>query len=316
MTTTIEATRPAATRPAGTTPLRERMIADMTARKLHPLTQKAHIRSCKRFAAFLGRSPETATADDIKAFQLHMAAAPTGVGTRNTVMSGVKFLLRVTMRRHDLAAEIYHLREPKRVPLVLSKDEARHLLASAVSLKARAMLTLAYGCGLRAGEVVRLKVGDIDRERKIIRIVQSKGAKDRQVMLSDKIYALLREWWLERPNHGDANAPAKERYVFPGRTPGAHLTTRQLRRLLDETAKASGITKPLTMHCLRHSFATHLLERGVNVRLIQAMLGHAQLDTTARYTHVTTNMIAEVASPLDDIDVDNKKRRTRKKRSR
>ena len=167
------------TRPTATTPLRERMIADMAARKLHPLTQKAHIRSCKRFAAFLGRSPETATVDDVKAFQLHMAGAPTEIATRNRVMTGVKFLLRVTMRRHDLAAEIYHLREPKRVPLILSQDEARHLLASATSLKARTMLTLAYGCGLRAGEVTRLKVGDIDRERKIIRIVQSKGAPRR-----------------------------------------------------------------------------------------------------------------------------------------
>lgn len=310
MTMTIETTRPTAT-----TPLRERMIADMTARKLHPLTQKAHIRSCKRFAAFLGRSPETATADDVKDFQLHMAAAPTGVSTRNMVMTGVKFLLRVTMRRHDLAAEIFHLREPKRVPLVLSQDEARHLLASAMSLKARTMLTLAYGCGLRAGEVVRIKVGDIDRERKIIRIVQSKGAKDRQVMLSDDMYALLREWWLERPKHGDADVPATDRYVFPGRKPGAHLTTRQLSRLLKQTAEAAGITKPLSMHCLRHSFATHLLERDVNVRIIQAMLGHSQLDTTARYTHVTTNMIAEVPSPLDDIDPKKPKRRKAKKRS-
>ena len=220
-----------------TTPLRERMIADMAARKLGPASQRSHIASCKRFAAFLERSPDTATADDVKAFQLHLIESGASICNRNRIMTGVKFLLRITLRRHDLAAEIYHLREPKRVPLVLSKGEARHLLASAVSLKARAMLTLAYGCGLRAGEVVRPKVGDIDRERKIIRIVQSKGAKDRQVMLSNKIYALLREWWLERPKQGDADVPAKERYVFPGRTPGAHLTTRQLRRLLDETAR-------------------------------------------------------------------------------
>jgi integrase/recombinase XerD len=244
-----------------------------------------------------------------------MAGAPTSVSTRNQVMTGVKFLLRVTMRRHDLAAEIYHLREPKRVPLVLSQDEARHLLASATSLKARTMLTLAYGCGLRAGEVVRLKVGDIDTERRIIRIVQSKGAKDRQVMLSDDMLALLREWWLERPCQTDADVALAERYIFPGRRPGDHLTTRQLRRLLDQTADAAGITKPLSMHCLRHSFATHLLERDVNVRVIQAMLGHSQLDTTARYTHVTTNMIADVASPLDDIDQKRSKKRKAKKRS-
>ena len=167
-----------------TTPLREQMIADMAARNLNPHTQRSHIYSCKRFAAFLGRSPDTASADQVKAFQLHLIESGASICNRNRIMSGVKFLLKVTLRRHDLAAEIYHLKEPQKVPMVMSSQEIERLLAMAVSLQARVMLTLAYGCGLRAGEVVRLKAGDIDRAQKIIRVVQAKGRKDRQVPLS------------------------------------------------------------------------------------------------------------------------------------
>src|SRR5499427_10471835 len=165
-------------------PLRQRMIEDMNARKLCAGTQRGHLRGCKRFAAFLKRSPETATAEDIRRFQLHLAEAGLSICTRNQIMTGLRFLFRVTLRRLDLAAEVYHLREPVRVPQVMSPDEARRILAGARSLKARVMLSLSYGCGLRASEVVKLKVKHIDSAQKIIRIEQSKGRKDRNVMLS------------------------------------------------------------------------------------------------------------------------------------
>jgi site-specific recombinase XerD len=299
----IQSTTPA-------TPLRQRMIEDMRARNLGRHSQRNHLDSCARFAAFLGRGPETATADDVRRFQLFLVESGVNIAYRNRIMTGVKFLFRVTLRRHDLAAEIYHLKEPQTVPLVLSRDEVRHLLAMAPSLKLRAMLSLAYGCGLRAGEVVRLRVGDIDSAQGIIRIVQSKGRKDRNVMLPADILGLLRQWWRERPTRQDAGVAKEHRWLFPGYKPGRPLTTRQFARLFRATVAAAGITKPVTLHTLRHSFATHLLERGVDIRVIQALLGHHKLETTARYARVATGMIAAVESPLDDLGGRRKRRKS------
>ncbi len=296
------------------TPLRQRMIDDMQARNLGRDSQRNHIGSCKRFAAWLGRCPSSTTADDVKAFQLHLIESGASICNRNRIMTGVKFLLKVTLRRHDLAAEIYHLREPQKIPIVMSPDEIKRLLAMASSVKVRAMLSLSYGCGLRAGEVVRLKAGDIDSDQEIIRIVQAKGRKDRHVMLPEDVLDLLRQWWRERRCRYDADTPPSERYLFPGRGDWQHLTTRQYGRLFQETVAAAGIRKPVTLHTLRHSFATHLLEAGVDIRKIQALLGHDKLETTARYAFVATGMIAEIESPLDCLS-DNQPRRVSKKRS-
>jgi len=290
------------------TPLRQRMIEDMNARKLGAHSQRSHIYSCKRFAAFLKRSPETATCEDIRRFQLHLADTGTSICNRNRIMTGVRFLFRVTLRRLDLAAEIYHLREPQKIPQVMSADEARRLLAVASSLKARVMLSLCYGCGLRAGEVVRLKVKHIDSAQKIIRIEQSKGRKDRNVMLSPEMLDLLRQWWKARVGFG-TRMPVQERWLFPGRRPGQPMTCRQLSRLFHEAANGAGIKKSVPLHALRHSFATHLLERGTDIRVIQALLGHDKLDTTARYTRVATGMIANIKSPLDLLGQSRKKPR-------
>jgi integrase/recombinase XerD len=278
--------------------LRQRMIEDMTARKLCVATQTGHIRSCKRFATFLKRSPDTATAEDLRQFQLHLAETGVSICNRNRIMTGLRFLFRVTLRRLDLAAEIYHVREPQKIPLVMSRDETRRLLAVATSLKVRVLLSLGYGCGLRAGEVVRLKVKHIDSAQKIIRIEQSKGRKDRHVMLSPETLDLLRQWWKARRGF-DTTTPVQECWLFPGRKPGKPMTTRQLSRLFHEAADAAGIKKSVTLHALRHSFATHLLERGTDIRIIQALLGQDKLDTTARYTRVATGMIAGIESPLD-----------------
>jgi len=294
-------------------PLRQRMIEDMSSRKLGTHTQRSHIYSCKRFAAFLKRSPDTATAEDIRLFQLHLAETGMSICNRNRIMTGVRFLFRVTLRRLDLAAEIYHLREPQKIPLVMSQDETRRLLAVASSLKARTLLSLGYGCGLRAGEVVRLKIKHIDSAQKIIRIEQSKGRKDRNVMLSSETLALLRQWWKARPSWHDAGTPLEERWLFPGLRRGKPMTTRQLNRLFHEAADAAGIRKGVTLHALRHSFATHLLEDGTDIRFIQALLGHDKLDTTARYTRVATGMIAGIESPLDRLSQPRKRPRKSRK---
>ena len=294
-------------------PLRQRMIEDMNARKLCAGTQRGHIHSCKRFAAFLKRSPDTATAEDIRLFQLQLAKTDVSICNRNRIMTGLRFLFRVTLRRLDLAAEIYHIREPQKIPPVMSQDETRRLLAVAGSLKVRTLLSLGYGCGLRAGEVVRLKVKDIDRAQNIIRVEQSKGRKDRHVMLSPEMLALLRQWWKVRPSRHDAGTSMEERWLFPGNRHGKPMTTRQLSRLFHEAADAAGIKKSVTLHALRHSFATHLLEGDTDIRIIQALLGHDKLDTTARYTRVATGMIASIESPLDLLSQSRKKpKRSRK----
>jgi len=295
-------------------PLRQRMIEDMNGRKLGAHSQRSHISSCKRFAAFLKRSPDTATAEDIRRFQLHLAESGMSICNRNRTMTGLRFLFRVTLRRLDLAAEIYHIKEPQKIPLVMSPDETKRLLAMAGSLKVRVLLSLGYGCGLRAGEVVRLKASDIDSAQSIIRIEQSKGRKDRNVMLPPDLLDLLRQWWKVRPTRYDAGVPVEQRWLFPGRALGKPMTTRQLNRLFHETADAAGIKKSVTLHAPRHSFATHLLERGTDIRIIQALLGHDKLDTTARYTRVATGIISAIESPLDQLSAPRKRPKNGKRK--
>jgi integrase/recombinase XerD len=292
-------------------PLRQRMIEDMAARKLNPHTQRSHIQSCQRFAAWLKRSPDTATPDEVRRFQLYLIESGASICNRNRIMTGVRFLFRVTLRRHDLAAEVWHLKEPQKLPPVLNPEEVKRILSMATSLKARVMLTISYGCGLRAGEVVRLRVCDIDSAQMIIRVVQSKGRKDRNVMLPPEVLGLLRQWWKARPTWYDIGVAPEQRWLFPGRNRHQPLTTRQFSRLFKEAVKAAGLRKTLSLHSLRHSFATHLLEDGKDIRVIQALLGHDKLETTARYTRVATGMIAKIESPLKGL---NEPRRRRARR--
>lgn len=300
--------------PRPVTPLRQRMIEDMAARMLNAATQRGYVRGCKRFAAFLKRSPETATVEDVRLFQLHLVDAGASICTRNQTMVGLGFLFRVTLRRPDLADAVYYLREPRKVPLVMSPVEVRCLLAAARTIKARLALSLAYGCGLRAGEVVRIKVCDVDSAQMIIRIVQAKGRKDRHVMLSPDTLALMRAYWPERSTRFDDGVAPDQRWLFPGYFRHRPMTPRQLNRLFHEAADAACIKKGVTLHTLRHSCATHLLERGLDIRLIQALLGHEKLDTTAHYTRVATGTIAAIESPLDQL-TKTKPRRKRKPKS-
>ena len=271
-------------------PLRRRMIDDMAIRKLGPKTQSGYIRAVKNFVAFLGHSPDQANTDDIRRYQLHLASSDLGVPSVNAAMTALRFFFKVTLRRSDVAEDVVFIREPRRLPVVLSPEEVARLLAAAPGLKYQAALSIAYGAGLRVSEVISLKVGDIDSARMLIRVDQGKGHKDRYVMLSQPLLELLRRWWLvKRPRA----------WLFPGRTPGAPLSARQLNRAVHIAAQRAGIDKRVGMHTLRHSFATHLLEQKTDIRVIQVLLGHKKLDTTALYTRVAIKAIGEITSPLD-----------------
>ena len=249
------------------TPLRQRMIEDMNARKLCAGTQRGHILSCKQFAAFLKRSPDTTTLEDIRQFQLHLAETGMSICNRNRIMTGLRFLFRVTLRRLDLAEEIYHIREPQKLPLVMSVDEIKRLLAVGSSLKTRVLLSLGYGCGLRASEIIRLKVKHIDKAQSIIRIEQSKGRKDRNVMLPQEMLGLLRQWWRVRPSRHDVGIPVPERWLFPSRkSAGRPITTRHLNRLFHEAADAAGIKKGVTLHAAGCHRRYRLPEQGRHLR--------------------------------------------------
>ena len=273
-------------------PLRRRMIEDMTIRKLAPKTQEGYIRTIKTFAAFLGRSPDTASLEDIRRFQLHLAENGAHPPILNHTVSALRFFFRVTLKRYNIVEHTTFIREPRKLPVVLSPEEVARLLNAAPGLKYKAALSVAYGAGLRAAEVISLKVCDVDSKRMIIRVEQGKGCKDRNVMLSASLLELLRTWWRTARPQG---------WLFPGRNPVQPMTTRQLNRACHAAAQMAEISKRVSLHTLRHSFATHLLEQNIDVRVIQVLLGHAKLDTTALYTRVATKTISEVMSPLEHI---------------
>jgi integrase/recombinase XerD len=273
-------------------PLRRRMIEDMTIRKFAPKTQHDYVQRVKNFAVFLGRSPDTASFEDVRRYQLHLAASGIGVPTINQTVSTLRFFFKVTLRRHQIVEHTHVIHEPRKLPVVLSVEEVARLLDAAPGLKYKAALSVAYGAGLRAAEVVSLKVADIDSKRMIIRVEQGKGGKDRNVMLSPHLLNLLRIWW---------RAARPQGWLFPGRDPAQPMTTRQLNRACHAAAQMADINRRVSLHTLRHSFATHLLEQNIDVRVIQVLLGHAKLDTTALYTRVATKTISEVMSPLEHI---------------
>jgi len=281
-------------------PLRRRMIEDMTIRKLAPKTQQGYIRTIKDFAVFLGRSPDTASLEDVRRFQLHLAESGVDTPSLNHTTSALRFFFRITLKQPAIIEHTHFVRRPRRLPVVLSPEEIARLLNAAPGLKYKAALSVAYGAGLRAGEVVSLKVCDIDSKRMIIRVEQGKGRKDRNVMLSPHLLALLRAWW---------QAARPKGWLFPGRNPVQPMTTRQLNRACHAAAQAAGIERNVSLHTLRHSFATHLLEQNIDVRVIQVLLGHAKIESTALYTRVATKTIQQVMSPLERIAVNLKEMR-------
>lgn len=274
--------------------LRTRMIEDMTIRKFTADTQRNYIAAVKKFADYLGRPPDTATPEELRGFQLHLTRNGAGVPTINNTISALRFFFKVTLGRDGIDRCTQFVHEPRKLPVVLSPPEVARLLdcAPGPGLKYKAALSVAYGAGLRASEVVCLKVTDIDSERMMIRVEQGKGRKDRYVMLSPHLLDLLRAWWRQ------TRSPV---WLFPGLDPIDPLSTRQLNRAVHAAAKMAKIDKKISPHTLRHSFATHLLEQDIDIRVIQVLLGHAKLDTTALYARVATKTIRDVMSPLERL---------------
>ena len=279
--------------------LRLRMIEDMRMRKLNPHTQDGYIRAVRKFAKYLGRAPNTATVEDLRNFQLHLVDHGISPVTLNATITGLKFFFDITLNRAELMAKMQPVHMPRTLPVILSREEAGRLIAAARNLKHQTVLSVAYGAGLRASEVVALKVGDIDSQRMTLRVEQGKGRKDRYAMLSPVLLERLRTWWKVARTQGKMLDGG---WLFPGMNPIESLSTRQLNRIVRDAAEAAKIDKRISMHTLRHSFATHLLEQKVDIRVIQVLLGHKRLDTTALYTQVATDILREVVSPLDTLE--------------
>ena len=277
-----------------TTSLRQRMIEDMNIRGLGEKTQKAHIWNVKHFAALLGRAPDTATPEDLRTYQLQMTDDGVSASTYNVRIISLRFFFGVTCGREDMKRFMQFHRKPRKLPVVLSVEEVATLLAAVPGpgLKYRAALGISYGAGLRASEVCNLKVKDIDSDRMLIHVDDGKGGRDRKAMLSPSLLDLLREYWRESRPEG---------WLFPGKPKITPLSPRQLNRAFTSAKHMAGIGKPATLHTLRHSFATHLLEANTDVRVIQVLLGHAKLTTTARYTHVATKTIRGTVSPFEQM---------------
>jgi site-specific recombinase XerD len=277
-------------------PLRQRMIDDMRMRKLEPKTQSGYIRAVRRFTEFLGRAPDTASVEDLRRFQLRMVDTGTSPITLNATLCGLRFFFDVTLGRGELMAKMQPVRVPQKLPVVLSPEEVARLIAATHNLKHQTALSVAYGAGLRVSEVVALKVGDVDSQRMTLRVEQAKGRKDRYAMLSPLLLERLRTWW--RVAHAQGKM-LPGGWLFPGLNPVEPLTARQLNRAIHDAAEAAHLDKRVSMHSLRHAFATHLLEQKVDIRVIQVLLGHKQLGTTTVYAHVATELLRQVVSPLE-----------------
>jgi len=274
-------------------PLRQRMIDDMTLRGFGQNTQRSYIAAVRRCTAHVRKPAAALGAEDARAFLLHLQASGASVGSVNRHSVALRFFLRVTLGRTEHLERIPILHEAKRLPTVLTPEEIARLLAAAPGMKYRAALSVAYGAGLRASEVISLKVSDIDSRQMTIRIEQGKGHKDRTAKLSPLLLEQLRNWW---------KAARPPIWLFPSRMSAFdHISPRQLARGCQAAVTAAEIKKRVTLHTLRHSFATHLLEAGVDVRVIQVMLGHAKLETTSIYTRVSPKMIQDAIGPFERL---------------
>ena len=276
-------------------PLRRRMIEDMTVRNLSPATQRSYISAVSKFSRYFGRSPDKLEIEDVRAFQVHLVSTGISWPGLNQIVCALRFFYGVTLGAADIPERIPHAREPLKLPVVLSADEVVRFLESVSSLKSRAALTTAYAAGLRASEVAGLRVADIDSARGVIIVRHGKGGKDRNVMLSPQLLGILRTYWrLARP----------KTFLFPGRDEEHSIDQTVLHAACRSAVKAAGLTKRVTLHTLRHSFATHLLENGTDIRIIQVLLGHNNLSSTARYAQVATHTIRATQSPFDRLTLE------------
>jgi len=284
--------------PKPISPLRQRMLDDMALRKLSPGTRSKYLRAVINLTCFLGQSPDTATPEDLRRYQLHLVETGTSSISLNAAITALRFFFGVTLERPEALAKMSTVREPRKLPVVLSCEEVARLIAAAGTPKYQAVLSVAYGAGLRASEVVALKVGDIDSTRMTLRVEQGKGRKDRYAMLSPLLLERLRVWWRAGRAQGKLLDGG---WLFPGQNPVNPMSTRQFNRICHMAADAAEIDKRVSPHTLRHSYATHLLEQKVDIRVIQVLLGHKRLETTALYTQVATEVLREVDSPLESL---------------
>lgn len=275
------------------TPLRQRMIEDMRLRNFAPRTIQVYVERVAAFAKHFGRSPERLGATDVRAYLLHLVQAKRASWSYyNQALCALRFLYRVTLGKEWVLDGVVCPKGEKKLPVVLSPDEVARFFEAIPSLKHRALLMTAYAAGLRISEVVALRVDDIDSQRMVIRVRQGKGRKDRYVMLSPRLLTILRAYW-------KADRPAG--YLFPGAAPAKPITPRTVQQVCRDVRQATGLGKRVTVHVLRHSFATHLLETGTDLRTIQLLLGHRSLKTTAVYTHVSAAALEATQSPLDRL---------------
>jgi site-specific recombinase XerD len=275
------------------------MLDDMRMRKFGEKTQLDYVRAVRNFTKYLGRSPDTASVEDLRNYQLHLVDHGISPASLNSAISGLKFFFNITLDRPEAMAKMQPVHLPRKLPVILSPDEVKRLIAAAGNLKHQTALAVAYGTGLRVNEVVTLKVGDIDSQRMTLRVEQGKGQKDRYAMLSPVLLERLRVWWRVARAQGKMLDGG---WLFPGLNPVEPLSARQLNRAIKAAAEEAGIEKRISMHSLRHAFATHLLEQKVDIRLIQVLLGHKKLETTALYAQVATDILREVVSPLERLN--------------
>jgi integrase/recombinase XerD len=277
------------------TPLRRRMIDDMTLRNFSPKTIQAYVRCVARFARYFDCSPQRLGPEQVRAYLLHLVQQRgASMSYYNQTRCALRFVYRVTLGRDDVPASIAPARQPRTLPVVLSPDELARLFAAIGNLKHRAILITAYAAGLRVSEVARLRVEDIDSQRMVIRVRHGKGQKDRYVMLSPRLLEILRTYW---------KAVRPRDYLFPGAAPDQPIPTNTVRKACHRASQKADLGKHVTVHTLRHSFATHLLEAGTDLRTIQVLLGHRSFSTTARYVHVATAALPSIRSPLDRLDL-------------
>src|SRR5262245_57063304 len=277
----------------GISPLRRRMIEDMTVRNLSPTTRASYIHNIKKFSLHFRQSPDRLGLEEVRAYQLHLVSQGIAWATLNQVVSSLRFFYGVTLGRKDLPERIAYARRPKTLPVILSPEEIAAFLDAVPSRRDRVALTTAYATGLRASEVVGLCTHDIDSSRMVIRVANGKGGKQRYVMLSPKLLGILRAYWdIERP---------RRPWLFPGRAGDKPLDPCTLNAACTKAVEATSISKHATLHSLRHAFATHLVEQGVDISIVQALLGHSHLSTTIRYISVATRTIAAVKSPLEHL---------------
>jgi site-specific recombinase XerD len=274
--------------------LHDQMKEDLVLKAYSPNTQRNYLRCARNFAKHYMRSPEEMGEQEVRDFLLHLVrdrqASP---ATLDMYVNALKFLYNVTLKRPEVVQGLSHPKRPKTLPVILSPEEVLRIFAAIRSVKHKAIIATAYTAGLRISEVCALRVSDIDSQRMRIHVRAGKGKKDRYVMLGESLLDLLRQYYRKARPQGE--------YLFPGYKPHRPICTNAVRQVLRKVIRETGLTKKVTMHTLRHCFATHLLERGTDIRILQVLLGHSSIRTTLRYTHVTDPLVQKLVSPLDMI---------------